>query len=110
MTQLVENKLMPPSHYRRFFEIKKPGGGAFVRSLRESGIERFDAVGFPTTRQEEWRLTNVAPIARLPFSAAERGDESAARKIVHRFSFETDAAAELVVVNGHFDADLSRLG
>src|SRR5271154_6861033 len=103
MTQLVENKLMPPSHYRRFFEIKKPGGGAFVRSLRESGIERFDAVGFPTTRQEEWRLTNVAPIARLPFVLAQRDDDSAAA-IAQRFSFGADAAAELVLVNGYHSA------
>ncbi|HEV8658026.1 MAG TPA: hypothetical protein VGS96_05305, partial [Thermoanaerobaculia bacterium] len=31
--------------------------------IREEAAERFEALGYPTTRQEEWKYTNVAPIA-----------------------------------------------
>jgi Fe-S cluster assembly protein SufD len=37
------------------------------RALRQAGFERFAELGFPTTHDEEWRFTNVAPIARTQF-------------------------------------------
>lgn len=36
---------------------------------RREAFERFKALGFPTTRLEDWRFTNVAPIARSSFVA-----------------------------------------
>ncbi len=39
------------------------------QALREAAFERFSALGFPTTHDEEWRFTNVAPIARTSFRA-----------------------------------------
>ena len=33
--------------------------------MRETAFQRFAELGFPTTHDEEWRFTNVAPIARL---------------------------------------------
>jgi Fe-S cluster assembly protein SufD len=35
--------------------------------LREAAFRRFSELGFPTTHDEEWRFTNVAPIARTRF-------------------------------------------
>ena len=35
------------------------------QELRETAFHRFQELGFPTTHDEEWRFTNVAPIARL---------------------------------------------
>jgi Fe-S cluster assembly protein SufD len=35
------------------------------QGLRETAFQRFLELGFPTTHDEEWRFTNVAPIARL---------------------------------------------
>ncbi len=38
--------------------------------IRKRAAERFDARGFPTTRDEEWRFTSVAPIAKAQFPEA----------------------------------------
>jgi Fe-S cluster assembly protein SufD len=38
-----------------------------LADLRKRSAERFEARGFPTTREEEWRFTNVAPIAKAQF-------------------------------------------
>jgi Fe-S cluster assembly protein SufD len=35
-----------------------------VRALRQAAFARFSERGFPTTHHEDWRFTNVAPIAR----------------------------------------------
>jgi len=37
------------------------------QNLREAGFKRFAELGFPTTHDEDWRFTNVAPIARTQF-------------------------------------------
>ena len=41
-----------------------PKAEPWIQALRETAFERFAMVGFPTTRDEEWRFTNVASIAR----------------------------------------------
>ena len=40
---------------------------------------RFEALGFPTVRDEAWRQTNVAPIALVPFVEPARREIAAAR-------------------------------
>ena len=40
---------------------------AWVFPLRKAGLARFAELGFPTAHDEDWRFTNVAPIAKLPF-------------------------------------------
>jgi len=42
----------------------------WMQSLRETAFQRFAEAGFPTTHDEEWRFTNVAPIARASFANA----------------------------------------
>jgi len=39
----------------------------WMQELRDSAFARFSELGFPTTHDEEWRFTNVAPIARAKF-------------------------------------------
>ena len=39
------------------------GESADLAHTREEALSRFLALGFPTTRDEEWRFTSVAPIA-----------------------------------------------
>ena len=40
---------------------------SWLRRIREEAITRFKEIGFPTTRDEDWKYTNVAPIARAEF-------------------------------------------
>jgi Fe-S cluster assembly protein SufD len=39
----------------------------WMQALRSNAFQRFAEVGFPNTHDEEWRFTNVAPIARAKF-------------------------------------------
>jgi Fe-S cluster assembly protein SufD len=40
----------------------------WLAELREKAGESFDKLGFPTTHDEDWRFTNVAPIARTKWT------------------------------------------
>ncbi|MDR3701616.1 MAG: Fe-S cluster assembly protein SufD [Candidatus Sulfopaludibacter sp.] len=46
---------------------KLPKAEPWIQELRERAYARFAELGFPTTHDEEWRFTNVAPIARSSF-------------------------------------------
>ena len=98
------------SWLENFTEFEKKAAGRtlpWLHRLREDAFARFCEVGFPTTRDEDWRFTNVSAIAKTTFRAASvtklaPGDSAAWRV--------DDMAATLVFVNGHFDAQLSEIG
>lgn len=84
---------------------------AWLRALRERGFARFCEVGFPTTRNEDWRFTNVNAIAQTPFQLARDARQSGA---VYGDTLDAcripGAACHLVFVNGRFASELSELG
>jgi Fe-S cluster assembly protein SufD len=82
----------------------------WLERLRKNAISHFDHVGFPNQKTEYWRHTNFAPIARSSFELAGPGVADEAEGPVEQFGFGREAAVELVFVNGHYVAALSRTG
>jgi len=79
-------------------------GAADLRQGRQAAFERFLKQGFPTTRDEEWRFTSVAPIAAEPFGRAPAAVPS--KSDIAPFLFE-GVEAQIVVVNGRVSKALS---
>ncbi len=79
---------------------------AWVKERREQASRRFAEVGFPTTRNEDWRFTNIAPIAEAKFAPAQGVFKQAATLIA---SVTVPGAVRLAIVNGEFVAALSDL-
>jgi Fe-S cluster assembly protein SufD len=52
-----------------------PAAEPWLKELRERAFARFAELGFPTTHNEEWRFTNVAPIARSSFVSKPADDK-----------------------------------
>lgn len=69
--------------------------------VRIAALDRFLSLGFPTTRDEEWRLTDIAPIAEkiytLPFPSAS----DAKHLDLAPLHLPDDFGTELVFVNGY---------
>ncbi len=81
------------------------GEPAWLRDLRGSALAEFRRAGFPTTRHEDWRFTNVAPIGDTPFvepPPAEVSPDEVARVLVPGV-----AGPVLVFVDGRFAGKLS---
>ncbi|OYV63877.1 MAG: hypothetical protein B7Z72_14185, partial [Gemmatimonadetes bacterium 21-71-4] len=79
------------------------GAPAWLREIRTVALARFAELGFPTTRQEDWRFTSVEPIVETAFgAAAER--EVPARPAGPAAPGRFTASARLVFVNGHYSA------
>jgi Fe-S cluster assembly protein SufD len=82
-----------------------------IGRMSEEALDRFLALGFPTTRDEEWRFTNVAPIADKAFTSVPPpgGQPATPAGEVDAFRLPR-AGAELVFVDGWFAPALSRPG
>ena len=76
----------------------------WLRELRDAGFARFSSVGFPTTRDEDWRFTSVASIARTRFTLPDGGSHHVGA--LAELSLAV-AAARLVFVNGRYAPELS---
>src|SRR5512135_1826393 len=87
----------------------RPSEPEWLTSLRRDAFSRFAAQGFPTTRQEEWRFTNVAPIAEQQFRVSAGGGEGLRKEHIAAFRFAPSDAIEIVFVNGRFAPHLSSL-
>src|SRR6266704_4569899 len=89
-------------------QAKQP---SWVFPLRKAGIARFAEIGFPTLKDEDWRFTNVAPIAKLPFEPVfEVRRDGLSADAIARFTFGQASQTRLVFVNGHYAAELSAAG
>ncbi len=86
-----------------FTELKKDD---FLRPVRESAFARFYELGFPTTHDEDWRFTNLAPIAQIAFQPAP--PVSLDRHHLERFRIP-GVGCVLVFVNGRYAPALSSL-
>lgn len=96
--------------YRTAFERFAADGGAapaWLKPVREAAMDRFAATGFPGSKDEEWRFTPVAPIARTPFAVAEAPASPTTQADIARFAFGHPEWTTLVLVNGRFAPELS---
>jgi Fe-S cluster assembly protein SufD len=69
-----------------------------IQDVREQAAQRFAQLGWPTPQQEEWKYTNVAPIARVAWKFGTSGAPHPA--FGEEARFHARAAAEYVFVNG----------
>ena len=81
---------------------------AWVRAARKAGISHFVELSFPTLHDEDWRFTNVAPIAKLPFKPVfDLAQDGVTAKALGHFTLARLAGIKLVFVSGHFAPALS---
>src|SRR3982750_496774 len=78
----------------------------WLQAIRKAGISHFAELGFPTTQHEEWRYTNVAPIAKLPFRT--RVEERLSPGLIQQHGFGLDSY-RLAFSNGSFVPGLSNV-
>lgn len=78
----------------------------FVR-LRELSFAEFEKTGLPTIRNEEWKYTNLKPVADTAFVPATEHSPGAAN-LLHE-SLLNIAASRLVFVNGTYYPGLSQV-
>jgi Fe-S cluster assembly protein SufD len=80
---------------------------AWIARLRRDAIGVFGDLGFPSTRLEEWRYTNVRPIASVPFELPSGEAARVSREALEPLAVPIFACSLFVFVDGRFAPELS---
>ncbi len=95
--------------FDKFREIAPGKDIDWLMSLRESAIARFSELGFPTVHNEDWRFTNVTPIARTTFQMPENVSGKVKPDVLSQFTFPGIDCSRLVFIDGLFSSELSSI-
>ena len=97
-------------------EMASEKRNAFIHKIRKDAIAAFTEMGFPATKNEEWKYTNITPILNYNFTPAENKVKLRAKDISN-FHISGLKARLLVLVNGRYSEkhsssflDLEKLG
>jgi len=96
------------TEYQAFSRAAR-GTPSWLDSIRQCAFKRFQALGFPTTKNEDWHFTSVAPIVEAAYQprTAPGGDVKPAD--LAPFTFGASDWPTIVFVNGVFAPALSSL-
>ena len=103
--QLIKEENSYDAAFRELLRLQA-GEPAWLRRAREDAFTEFDRVGFPTVREEDWKYTNTALIARTAFTPSF-GSARSMNGELRKFTFEEARDSRLVFVNGIFQPQAS---
>src|SRR5688500_3247336 len=103
VTELIKQEGSYLEALRDLHSAQPASNVEWLDKLRSTAMERFSELGFPSVKDEEWKYTNVAPIARMSMQP------KAASADLELANFEVPEAIEsqLVFVNGKLQRDRS---
>src|SRR5205085_8734873 len=111
MAQAIKEQSEYAATFRALQETAWRDTPAWLAQLRAAGLARFEVASFPTTDEEDWKYTNVAPIVRGEFSLlASTATEWADAGVVASFIYEETRQSHLAFANGSYWPDLSPPG
>lgn len=113
VSQILKEQSAYSESFRALQERSGAGSASWVERLRESAFASFERLGFPTTRHEEWKYTNVAPIAKAKFDTAFESMMETPPALdaagLQTFSYEEAQHSQLVFINGVYRPELSSI-
>jgi len=106
MSEVVSNhyledllKTYPPQHTTSALP--------WLRQLRTEAVDRISALKMPTTRDEEWRFTDISPLTEVPFQVAQTIPQLQPAEI--KYHYLQEAATRLVFIDGQYASALSTI-
>jgi Fe-S cluster assembly protein SufD len=101
---MVTEVVKSASQYLSAFRELTPTA-PWLELVRSGAIDKFEQLGFPTVREEEWKYTNLAALAKERFQPAVSSVDVITDP--ERFAYPETKNAHLVVVDGFLREDLS---
>lgn len=96
-------------YHEQFLRSSLPGMDLpCVRRARTAAFERFAELGFPTTRQEDWKYTSVTAIGKRAFAAVPAAKDGVSAEAVAQWALPESHL--LVFANGRHLPERSRVG
>jgi len=78
-----------------------------VVNMRKQALDRFEASGFPTTRDEEWKYTNLKPVLKHDYKIMLKSESAVSFSDIKQFLLSDLDTYKLVFINGKYSSWLS---
>ena len=89
------------------FETNLNGqSNSIIHKIRKTAMVQFLDAGFPTTKNEDWKYTNIESIANTNFNL-ELKENQLKKSDIEKFFIKELDCYKLVFINGHFENHLS---
>lgn len=98
------------SQFEAFIQKDADQSPGWMQATRRSAMTRFRKLGFPTTRDEEWRFTSLTPLTQCSFVAAGMPDSETIAAELKPFAHGEGGSSRLVFINARFSREHSSLG
>ncbi|SRR5579883_1647957 len=80
---------------------------SFLQVIRDRAAARVKALAIPSTRDEEWRFTDLSDLLAVSFQASRTEAPTLGFDSIQRFILPEALSSRLVFVDGHYDPALS---
>ncbi|MBI1940100.1 MAG: Fe-S cluster assembly protein SufD [Acidobacteria bacterium] len=109
MIEVKENQDVYFAHFAALEKKLAAGGASWLQRIRRAAIDRFAELGFPTTRLEAWKFTNVTAIANTRFEPARYELNAAIEEKLKASPYFDLGCSRLAFLNGTYSPELSSL-
>jgi Fe-S cluster assembly protein SufD len=108
MSTIIKQEAAP---YLEAFQSRESDAAEpdWLRDRRAAALDQFASLGFPTRRDEPWRFTNLAPLAREAYPPAPPPEPLKSRLSLEPY-LVAGAAHRIVLIDGHVVPELSVIG
>lgn len=108
--QLIKEENTYASAFRELIETRAANEPSWLRLLRQKSFDRFESVGYPSVKDEDWKYTNITPIAKANFAPVLSSNRTtAAANDLQPLIHEETRNSSIVFINGLYRKDLSSL-
>ena len=102
--------LTPPEAYAGIFAealMNLPGAETSAEAVRRAEFDKFEKIGFPGPKVEDWKYSPLGPIARTALRPATETAEKTTADRIDDLLIQSDDVARLVFINGAIDRERS---
>ncbi len=100
MTKEKESAPHLVGQFEQWKLARSANGSGWFDAVRESAISRFAEIGIPTPKMEDYRFTNLAPLARGSFQHIAIAGDNKNKLDPDPYLYGDSTAVEIVVRNG----------
>lgn len=90
----------------KYNELNAIAGNGLLGNVRAKAFEHYNTLGIPTSRNEEWKYTRLAPLTNKNFALHTTAVIPSEERL-NNVRLQTECAAELFFVNGVFVKEIS---
>jgi len=86
------------------------GGPKFIDTIRREALHRFEELGFPTLKHEDWKYTSLAGLLKMDWQEYPENDYSEIKQVdIQHFLVPGLCCDYLIFVNGKYVKHLSKV-